>query len=70
METIELRKIWGTINDLFTSINLAVLSIFFGVLIPKRLRPSNVPVIANIMLLAVVILIFELLIGGNGNTDQ
>jgi hypothetical protein len=64
MGTIELRKMWVTINDLLTSINLVVVSIL-GVLIPKRHRPSTFPLIANIVLLAVIVLIFALLIGGN-----
>lgn len=62
MGTIELKKIWFSINTVLTSINLMMLSILFSMVLPQKIRPSKVPLIANAILLIVIILIFSFLI--------
>lgn len=59
MGRVELKM---SINTLLTGINLMMLSILFSVVLPQRIRPSKVPMIANAVLLLVITIIFSLLI--------
>lgn len=59
MGRIELKK---SINTLLTGINLMMLSIFFSMVLPQKIRPSKVPLTANVILLIVITIIFSLLI--------
>jgi len=67
MGTIEFKRIWFSINTLLTSINLMMLSILFSIVLPQKIRPSQVPLIANVILLIVIILIFSFLINSYRN---